>query len=396
MASNYIFTPNNGIVVPDTADVKETIQEEYKSALGADLPLEDATPQGRLIDMETDARTAVIENNVLISNSINFNMASGITLDAWGANFDLGRKPAQSSSVPATITGVAGTAISAGSQASTQAGDIFYLENFVTIPEGGSITATFLSVEKGAIPCPVGSLTKIIDGTLGWETINNTSPAVLGNTREDDDDYKQRFYDQGLFTGMSLIEDYDNALMSIENVQSCYVRDNGKSVAETYDTVTIAPHSVYACVDGGDNTEVATALFNRKSGGSNWTALTGQSVTVGVIDPTYGDTYQVTFNRPNQIQIYVAVSLNAGTATAKSLQETVQTAIANYINTKHIGDDVLLLDLATAIPNAVQGVQLTSLTIGTSAGSLSSSNITIHINEVAKTSIENITVTIND
>ena len=396
MASNYIFTPNNGIVVADTADVKETIQEEYKSALGADLPLEDATPQGRLIDMETDARTAVIENNVLISNSINFNMASGITLDAWGANFDLERNPAQSSSVLATITGVAGTAISAGSQASTQAGDIFYLENFVTIPEGGSITATFLSVEKGAIPCPVGSLTKIIDGTLGWETINNTSPAVLGNTRESDVDYKQRFYDQGLFTGMSLIEDYDNALMSVENVQSCYVRDNGKSAAETYDTVRIAPHSVYACVDGGDNTEVATALFNRKSGGSNWTALTDQSVTVGVIDPTYGDTYQVTFNRPNQIQIYVAVSLNAGTATAESLQETVQTAIANYINTKHIGDDVLLLDLATAIPNAVPGVQLTSLTIGTLAGSLSSSNITIHINEVAKTSIENITVTIND
>ena len=160
MASNYTFTDNNGIVIADTADIKETIQGEYQTALGADLSLEDATPQGRLIDIETDARAAVIENNVLISNSINFNLASGIILDAWGANFGLTRGAAISSSVLATITGVAGTVISAGSQAATQNGDIFYLENTVTIPVGGSITATFLSLEKGPIPCPVNSLTK--------------------------------------------------------------------------------------------------------------------------------------------------------------------------------------------------------------------------------------------
>lgn len=396
MASNYTFTSNNGIVVADTADIKETVQGEFQTALGADLSLEDATPQGRLIDIETDARTEVIENNVLISNAINFNLSSGITLDAWGANFNITRGAAQSSTVIATITGVAGTAISAGAQAATEAGDIFYLENFVTIPESGTVNATFLSLEKGAIPCPTGSLTKIIDGTLGWETITNSAPAVLGNAREGDSSYKQQFYDQGLFSGMSLIEDYQNAIMQIENVQSCYVRDNGKSTIEVYDTVSIQPHSVFACVDGGDGTEVATALFQRKSGGSAWTGLTGQSVTVDVVDSTYGDTYEVIFNRPNQIQIYVAVSLNAGNATSKDLQTAVQNAIANYINTKKIGSDVLLLDLATAIPNAVQGVQLTSLTIGTSAGSLSSSNITIHINEVAKTSVENITVTINE
>ena len=160
---NQPFTSNNGIVVADTADVKSDIQTEYQTALGGDLPLEDSTPQGRLIDIETDARTAVIENNVLVSNAINFHLASGITLDAWGANFGLARGSATSSQVTATITGVQGTVIAANSQAATQNGDIFYLENQVTIPAGGSVTATFLSQEKGEIPCPVGSLTKIVD-----------------------------------------------------------------------------------------------------------------------------------------------------------------------------------------------------------------------------------------
>lgn len=394
MASNYIYQ-NNGIIVPDTADIKETVQNEYKEALGADLSLEDSTPQGRLIDVETDARTEIIENNVFISNSINFNLAFGIILDAWGANFDLYRSSAKSSIVMATITGVAGTVISAGSQASTQAGDIFYLENQVTIPSSGTINATFLSLEKAAIPCPVGSLTKIIDGTLGWETINNSTAAILGNSREGDESFKQQFYGSGLFSGMSLIEDYDNAIKNVENVISCYVRDNGTNAVVVYDGVTIAAHSVYACVDGGDNTEIATALFQRKSGGCNWTAISGQSVTVDVVDPTYGDPYQVIFNRPNEILIYEDITLSAGTSTESDLVTAVQTAVTNYINSLKIGEDVNLLSLAQAINTAVPGIVLTSLTIGTSAGSLSSSNITIHVNEAAKTLAANITVTVN-
>ncbi|MBQ2285202.1 MAG: baseplate J/gp47 family protein [Clostridia bacterium] len=394
--ANYIFTDNNGIVVADTADIKETIQGEYQTALGADLSLEDSTPQGRLIDIETDARTAVIENNVLISNSINFNLAFGIMLDAWGANFGLTRGAATSSNVIATITGVAGTVISAGSQAATQNGDIFYLENMVTIPASGSVTATFLSLEKGTITCPVNSLTKIIDGTLGWETITNSAPAVLGTETESDASFKQRFYDAGLFTGMSLVEDYNNALMNVPNVISCYVRDNGDSSAIVYDTVTIDGHSVFACVDGGDNTEVATALFKRKSGGCGWTGLTGQSVTVNVVDPTYGDTYPVTFNRPEQVLIYIAVTASIGISIVEDLETAIQNAITNYINTLKIGADVILLSLAAAINSAVPGINLTTLTIGTSSGSLASSNITIHINQVAKTITDNITVTIND
>lgn len=395
MASNYTFTDNKGIVVPDTADIKETVQNEYKAALGEDLPLEDATPQGRLIDIETDTRTAVIENNVLISNSINFNLASGITLDAWGANFDIKRDAATSSKVTATITGVAGTVISAGSQAATQAGDIFYLENMVTIPNSGTINASFLSIEKKPVPCPVGSLTKIIDGTLGWETVNNSSAAVLGSLRESDKSYKQKFYDDGLFSGMSLVEDYNNAINKVDNVVSCYVRDNGESQAVVYDGVTIAKNSVYVCVDGGDNTEIANAIFHRKSGGCGYTAISGQSITVNVIDDTYGDTYAVTFNRPAPIDIYVNVVCNAGTSTESDIETAIQTAVTDYINTLKIGEDVILLSLAAAINAAVSGVNLTSLTIGTTQGSLSSSNISITIQQAAKTEASKITVTVS-
>lgn len=390
--ANYTYLDNAGIVVPDTSDIKETIQTEFQNALGLELSLEDSTPQGRLIDIETDARAGIIENNALIANLFNIKMAYGIALDALGANFGLERQAATSSSVTATITGVANTVIPAGSQAATQAGDLFYAENNITIPVGGSVTATFLSVEKGAIPCPANSLTKIIDGTFGWETITNADAAVLGQVKESDASFKSKFDNNGLFTGASILEDYKNELSKVENVISSFVYDNGTNSTITYDTVSIAPHSVYACVDGGTNADVAYALFRRKSTGSAWA---GTGVTQTVQDSVYGVNYTVKFDRPTNVSIYYSVTYDVGTNSSSNPDEAITNAILEYTNTLQVGGDVLPLQVAYAINQAVPGIRLTSLQLGTTSGSLSTNDITIRINQVAKTTSVNITVTAN-
>ncbi len=142
---NYTYINDKGIVVADTADIKETVQEEFKKALGADISLEDSTPQGRLIDVETEARVTVVENNALLANMFNVMESYGTFLDALLANFGMYREGATSSKVKATISGVPNTVIPAGSQGSTESGAVFYLENSVTIPDSGSIDTVFLS-----------------------------------------------------------------------------------------------------------------------------------------------------------------------------------------------------------------------------------------------------------
>lgn len=393
MASNYTYLDNNGVIVPDTATIKEAVQGEYKEALGLGLSLEDSTPQGRMIDIETDARTGVIENNALMANSFNIKMSFGTILDAMGANFGLEREASKSSRVVATVTGQYGTVIPAGSQASTQGGYIFYAENNITIPESGTTTGVFLSQEKGPIPCPIGSLSKIIDGTFGWETITNTDPAILGQTRQSDASFKREFGDSGLFTGSSILEDYKNELSKVPNVVSSFVYDNGTSETIIYDTVSIAPHSVYACVDGGSDSDVAYALFRRKSVGSGWA---GTGVTVTVQDSVYGVDYTVSFARPEEIYIFYDVAYEIGTSSAVNPEEAITEAILNYTNTLKVGDDILPLQVAYAINEAISGIRLTKLQIGTSAGGLSNNDITIHINQVAKTQLSNITVAINE
>ena len=390
--ANYIYLDNNGILTADTSEIKSEVQAEIQTALGADVSLEDGTPQGRLIDMETEARSQVAINNAYICNMWNFNQSSGLALDAWGANFGLEREAATSSRVTATVTGIAGTVISNGSKASTADGYMFYAENNITIGADGTATATFLSVEKGAIPCNTNGLTKIIDGTLGWETITNASPAVLGTTRESDASFKQKFYNSGLFLGFSLWEDYQNALNGVENVLSSYVIDNGEDDAVTVDGVSIPKHSLYACVDGGTDLNVATALLNRKSAGCDWG---GTNTSVSVTEPVSGRTYTVVFDRPTVINIEAAITINTDSVNSDNPQEIVQQAVFDYINKLSVNGDVFPFQLAAVIYEALPGVKITGLTVNKSGSTPGTATIEIHINQVAKVNdIDDITVTV--
>lgn len=390
--ANFVYTDNNGILVADTSDIKSEIQAEMQTALGDDISLEEGTPQGRLIDMETESRSQVAINNAYIANMWNFNQSSGLALDAWGSNFGLERNGAASSRVTATVTGIAGTIISQGSKASTEDGYLFYAENNITIGLGGSATGTFLSVEKGAIPCAANTLTKIIDGTLGWESITNAAAATLGNTRQSDASFKQEFYNSGLFLGFSLWQDYENALNSVENVISSYIYDNGESTSVTIDTgLTVDAHSLYACVDGGNNTDVAMALLKRKSVGCDWTG----STSVTVQEPVYGNSVTVKFDRPTPIEIYSAVTIDTSNSSITDPASVVKQAVADFINKLRVGGDVYPFQIAQAINSAASGVMITSLTINKSGGTPATSAITIHLNEVAKvTDLTHITVTV--
>lgn len=396
--ANYVYLDNNGIITADTSDIKTEVQTEIQNALGADISLEEGTPQGRLIDMETEARVQVAINNAYVSNMWNFNQASGLALDAWGANFGLGREGAASSRVTATVTGIPGTVIFQNSKASTADGYLFYAENNITIGASGSATGEFLSVEKGAIPCAANTLNIIIDGTLGWETINNSSPAVVGNTRQSDASFKQEFYNSGLFSGFSLWQDYQNALNAVENVISSYIIDNGEDTtlpikdASNVTYLNIPKHSLYACVDGGTDLDVATALLNRKSAGCDWG---GSTNSVSVLEPISGRTYTVKFDRPTNQDIYAAISIDTANVSATDPQSIVQQAVFDYINKLKIGGWVYPFQLAAVVYEALPGVKITSLTIKKTGGSMSTNPIEILVNQVAKVSdISNITVTV--
>lgn len=397
--ANYNYITSSGTVVPDTADVKEIVQNEYKEALGDDISLEDSTPQGRLIDIETTARTAVIENNALVANLFNVMLSYGIFLDAMLANFGMYREGATASRVEVILTGQKGTVIPAGSQASTSAGVIFYSENDLTIGEDGTVNGDFLSLDLGEIACAAGELNKIVDGTFGWETISNPASADLGTDKESDAHFKQRFLNSGLFTGKALLENYYKVILDTENVKSAFVYDNYADTQVEYDTVTILPHSVYCCVDGGNDEDIANAIFSVKSVGCGFTGTT----SVQVKDDIFGVLYNVKFSRPELVKIYVSITVDKGTSASTELENTIKEAVQKFASGDisgydglNIGVNVSPFEMAAAVNTYIPGITVKNLQVGYSEDELSVEELTIHVCERAVIYSENIKVVINE
>lgn len=391
------YITKNGIIVPDTADVKEQVENEFKAALGQDLSLEASTPQGRLIEGETIARKAVLENNAYMANQLNPNTSSGIFLDANCALVGIVRKSATHTEVLATITGVANTVIPAGSQAKTSAGDVFALVDDFTIPSGGSGSAYFQAVESGAVACAVGTLTQIVTAVLGWETINNPVAAVIGEDAESDSALRLR-RKKGLYTGSALLRAIESALLKVDGVLSVFVDENETNGTKVVDGQTLVAHSIWCVVDGGASADVAKAIWEHKSLGCAYNGA--QEVTV--YGP-YNVPYTVKFDRPTYQPFEISVTVTSPlTIDAQEVESEVKAALETWANGGipgvdglGLGVDVSPFEAAAAITAQIPGLFVNSVQVALVGETLSTDSLEMKVYEKATLSDADISVTVN-
>ena len=387
--SSYQYIDLTGVIIPDTADTLAAVQSEYRAAFGADLVVTPDTPQGVLITAEALARDAVIRNNADLANQINPNLAGGVFLDAICALTGLERTTATRSSVTADVTGVAATLIPAGSQAQTAAGDVFFTAADVTLDGSGEGSVLFYSLEYGPIPCGVGALDQIVTGVLGWETVNNPLAAALGVGQQTDQSLRAQRRRTLALQGISVGEAITSALYAVEGVKSLTFRENVAATTQTIDGISMVAHSIYVCVDGGTDANVAAALLENKTVGAAWNG----SVTESVIDVWSGQTYAVTFDRPTEIDIAIRVTIRAGTSLTDPTT-AVKDAIMTYVDGElgdesgfTVGNDVSPFELAGAINQLNPSIFVRLVEISDDGGlTWQSTEYAIAVDEVARTS----------
>src|ERR1700744_3487884 len=78
----YNYIDLNGVIVPDSSSILGEVQTEWQDTFGQDLIVTPDTPQGVIITGDALARIAVANNNAVLANQINPNIAGGTYLDA--------------------------------------------------------------------------------------------------------------------------------------------------------------------------------------------------------------------------------------------------------------------------------------------------------------------------
>lgn len=385
--ADYQYLDTTGVIVPDTATVKTEVENEYKAVFGQDLITTANTPQGVLITAETTARSNVLRNNATVANQINPNLAGGVFLDAIWALTGGQRYDATYSVVPACqLLGLPGTFIQAGAQASLADGTLFASISDVTLDGGGNGTVDFQAVEPGPTAVNPGALTQIVTAVLGWDQITNPTAATIGRNDESDLAGRQRRKNTLSLQNVALPLAATSALYNIPNVKSLQYRENFTKADATIDGIFLLANSVWACVDGGTDAEVAAALLENKSLGANWNG----AVTVNMPHPATGQTYPVKFDRPTEKPVKARVTVRNLSALT-DVPAAVRSAIVAYAAGQQegergfvVGASVSSFELAGAVNREAPGIYVQNCEISlVSVTSWVVGQISIALNEIA-------------
>lgn len=393
--ADFSYIESTGTVLPDTDDLLTTVQGEFRNALGDQLSLDPATPQGRLIATEVDARDTFLRNMAALANQINPNLAGGAFLDAIWALTGGQRIAATRSVVPAVqLNGVPGTLIPAGTQAQTAAGALFESLSDVTLDGTGAAAVDFRALEYGPVPAAIGALNVVVSGVLGWETVTNPAAAVLGRDQESDLSSRQRRRVTLALQGVALPEAIISGLYDTEGVKSLAFRENVTDSTQIIDGITLVEHSIWACVDGGADADVAAALLAKKSLGANWNG----GVTVNVTDPASGQVYPVKFDRPTPVPIKARATVRA-TGVVADPAAVVRAAMVAYAAGEIDGERGFVVgqaaspfELAGAVNITTPGVYVQNMEIATLAGTVAPAEVPIALDEIATLNANNIEV----
>lgn len=361
-----------GFVAPSESDMLSGALADINAAFGNLLNIALSTPQGQLAMSLTAILGDAYDQMLALFNGVDPDRASGRMQDAIGKLYFMTRRGATATIVTVVCTGAAGTVIPEGTLIQDGNGKTYAADGAITIDATGTGTGTFSCTETGAIECASSSVS-VYQSVVGLSSVTNPSAGVTGSDEESRVEFEQRRQESVAANSVGSLDAVLGAVEAVSGVTDAYVTDNSTDAAETTNGVSIAAHSLFVCVNGGADEDIARAILSKKPPGCGYTGASSVTVT----DPNSGYTtapsYTVQFTRATPTPVYIAVTLKSGSSVPSTATSDVQAAIISAFNGGDGGTRARIASLLFASryygPIAALGswVQIVEITIGIAA-----------------------------
>lgn len=322
------FDPATGLTVDTTDVVREAVRQGWTSAFAQSVstPLDTAasTPAGQLIDAET-AEIASKDSAVLFfANQFDPYVAEGRWQDALGNIYFLTRKLDEPTIVTCQLTGLSGTVIPYGALVTAATGHALLCNRSVTIGEDSTAETTFRTVDTGPIEIPAHTVTSIVTTIPGWDTIDNDTAGVPGRDTESRAEYENRRAASVAANAHGSTEAIFGAIANITGVLDVQVLENiGPDPVVKYG-VTVPGHGITVCIYGGEDEEIAEAIYRKKDNGAD----TGGNTAIRYTAADYHNAvYDYLIMRPDPIPFWIKVTVAAGIAPSDTQIATLKEAL---------------------------------------------------------------------
>ena len=330
--SGLIFDPATGLYAPETQSIRDGVASDWKTAFfEADTPplnTEPTTPAGQLIDAEVAEIEAKNAELLYLSNQFNPDVASGRWQDGLGHIYFLTRHISEPTVVTCQLTGFNGTIIPYGVQAQTSDGLNLICNSSVTIGSEpfapGTAQTTFRVAENGPVEIAAHAVNKIITTTAGWDTIDNATPGVVGRDVETRSEFEARRAASVAANSHGSTGALYGTIANLPGVLDCQVLENIGPFPVVKYGVEVPGHGVTVCVYGGEDADIAEAIYRKKDNGAD----TGGNTTITYTAADYANAvYQYLILRPTPTNFWIKVTLGAGSAPSPEQIAALQEAL---------------------------------------------------------------------
>ncbi|MCP2041648.1 putative phage protein gp47/JayE [Neisseria sp. HSC-16F19] len=384
-----------GLRIPTETEILNGVLADFNNAFGGNLNLNLETPQGQL----ASSMAAIIadKNNLIaeLVNQVHPDYADGIMQDAVAKIYFLERKQAADSVVVCEFVGLAGTTIPQGFIVKDAAGNDWRLQREVSILESGRVNGTL--VLPGRVEARAGTVSQMYQTIVGLDRVSNPQDAVPGRLVESRADFRDRRQRSVAINAHGTPQAVYANVFALDGVSDVYVADNPKGEAVTVgaSNYSLKPHSIYAAVVGGDDTEIAQTLLRYAGSGCDFNGNT----EVTVYDDNYTDpkpAYEVSFMRPQPLPVYFRVKVERGAPLG--YQDAVKQAVIKAFNGEQkarIGANIYAIRFVTPIVQSVPQAHILDVEIGTSAGNMGTT-VAVGIDQLPTIAAGNIEVVSDD
>ena len=338
------------------ADLFAEIETKAKEVFGPQLNTSERSPMGILLRLVAWFLSFIWQLAEDVYNAGYVNTANGANLSRLGPYVGITRIQPTQATGSITLTGTAGTMVSAGFRLATSGAVLFETTEAITIGGGGTGSGSIRAVAPGrGGNAAAGQITVIVNPLPGVTAASNPADTVGGREIETDTEFRDRFNLSVAGGGAGTIDSIRAALLRVPGVRAATVIENYTS---TTDAEGRPSKSFEAYVLGGAAADIGQTILTTKAAGIEpWG---DESVTV---KDAGGFDHVMKFSYAEQVQVYIRLTVTTNSSYPVDGAAQLTSAIIRYIGGEdadgtlyvglNMGDDIIhsrLIAAAYGVP----------------------------------------------
>lgn len=373
-----------GISAPPYSDIYQSLVASFQLIYGSDIYVAPDSQDGQWLAILAAGINDVNQAAVAAFQAYSPLYAQGAGLSSQVKINGLAREIATNSQSQGDVVGQVGTIVTNG-VVKDENGNLWNLPASVVIPITGVISVTVVAQKLGSIVAATGTIDKIVNPQLGWQSFVSTVDADIGAAVETDAALRARQKFSTALPSLSILNGIEGAVANVNGVKRSIIYENDTGIT---DINGIPAHTISAVVEGGLSNLIAKAIQIKKPPG-----IQTYGNTSIIVRDTKSFPIKINYFILAEIAIYFEITIKALDSYISSTGIAIRNAILNYVNGLTIGEDIYPSQVQGAASLIGTGLEesfyITSFKLGLSAGSLGTIPIVIAFNEAARNLFEN-------